>query len=199
MIETYQKMWRFMENKKPSVFVSTYEEGIQRVLDGKYAFLMESTMLDYILQRDCSLIQIGGILDNKGYGIGTPMGTNRQNENYPPLPPPKKKKEKIDGFIFSGSPWRDKISLAILELQEKGEIQILYDKWWKKLENICEKKKKKKDTKANSLGVVNIGGIFIVLIGGLAFAILVAIFEFCYYSKCGTSIERVSYLTVFER
>lgn len=34
MIETYKKMWRFMENKKPSVFVSTYEEGIQRVLEG---------------------------------------------------------------------------------------------------------------------------------------------------------------------
>lgn len=74
MIETYKKMWRFMDSKKPSVFVSTYEEGIQRVLDGKYAFLMESTMLDYIVQRDCNLIQIGGLLDNKGYGIGTPMG-----------------------------------------------------------------------------------------------------------------------------
>ncbi|KAK6633916.1 hypothetical protein RUM44_004523 [Polyplax serrata] len=161
MIETYKKMWRFMENKKPSVFVPTYEEGIQRVLNGKYAFLMESTMLDYILQRDCNLIQIGGILDNKGYGIGTPMG----------------------------SPWRDKISLAILELQEKGEIQILYDKWWKKLENICEKRGKNKDTKANSLGIDNIGGVFIFLIGGLALAILVAIFEFCYYSKCEISSE----------
>jgi len=32
-----------------------------------------------------------------------------------------------------GSPWRDKISLAILELQEKGDIQMLYDKWWKTL------------------------------------------------------------------
>lgn len=39
----------------------------------------------------------------KGYGIATPKG----------------------------SIWRDKISLAILELQEKGTIQILYDKWWK--------------------------------------------------------------------
>ncbi|KAG9432489.1 glutamate receptor ionotropic, kainate 2-like isoform X3 [Apis mellifera carnica] len=91
MIETYKKMWRFMENKKPSVFVPTYEEGIQRVLQGDYAFLMESTMLDYIVQRDCNLTQIGGLLDSKGYGIATPMG----------------------------SPWRDKISLAILELQEK--------------------------------------------------------------------------------
>lgn len=74
MIETYKKMWRFMENKKPSVFVPTYEEGIQRVLQGDYAFLMESTMLDYIVQRDCNLTQIGGLLDTKGYGIATPMG-----------------------------------------------------------------------------------------------------------------------------
>lgn len=47
MIETYKKMWRFMENRKPSVFVSSYEEGIKRVLEHPYAFLMESTMLDY--------------------------------------------------------------------------------------------------------------------------------------------------------
>lgn len=74
MIETYKKMWRFMENKKPSVFVPTYEEGIQRVLQGDYAFLMESTMLDYIVQRNCNLTQIGSLLDTKGYGIATPMG-----------------------------------------------------------------------------------------------------------------------------
>ncbi len=55
-----------MENKKPTVFVSTYEEGIKRVLEGNYAFLMESTMLDYIVQRDCNLTQIGGLLDTKG-------------------------------------------------------------------------------------------------------------------------------------
>lgn len=66
-----------MENKKPSVFVPTYEEGIQKVLQGQYAFLMESTMLDYIVQRDCNLTQIGGLLDSKGYGIATPMGKKK--------------------------------------------------------------------------------------------------------------------------
>lgn len=75
MIETYKKMWRFMESKKPSVFVTTYEEGIQKVLQGNYAFLMESTMLDYSVQRDCNLTQVGGLLDTKGYGIATPMGS----------------------------------------------------------------------------------------------------------------------------
>jgi hypothetical protein len=48
------------KNKKPSVFTTTYEEGIKRVLEGNYAFLMESTMLDYQVQRDCNLTQIGG-------------------------------------------------------------------------------------------------------------------------------------------
>ena len=33
-IETYQKMWRYMESKEPSVFVSTYKEGVERVLQG---------------------------------------------------------------------------------------------------------------------------------------------------------------------
>ncbi|XP_011500150.1 PREDICTED: glutamate receptor ionotropic, kainate 2-like [Ceratosolen solmsi marchali] len=165
MIETYKKMWRFMENKKPSVFVPTYEEGIQKVLQGNYAFLMESTMLDYIVQRDCNLTQIGGLLDTKGYGIATPMG----------------------------SPWRDKISLAILELQEKGEIQILYDKWWKSPSDMCMRNEKGKGSKANALGVDNIGGIFVVLLCGLAFAVLIAIFEFCYNSKRNAPVERVSF------
>ena len=30
-IKTYQKMWSYMENKKPSVFVKNYIEGVNRV------------------------------------------------------------------------------------------------------------------------------------------------------------------------
>lgn len=33
------------------------------------AFLMESTMLDYAVQRDCNLTQIGGLLDTKGIKV----------------------------------------------------------------------------------------------------------------------------------
>ncbi|UYV80327.1 GRIK1, partial [Cordylochernes scorpioides] len=72
-IETYQKMWRYMESR-PDVFVSSYDEGKAKVQAGNYAFLMESTMLDYMVQRDCNLTQVGGLLDSKGYGIATPMG-----------------------------------------------------------------------------------------------------------------------------
>ncbi|XP_076271919.1 glutamate receptor ionotropic, kainate 2 [Rhynchophorus ferrugineus] len=163
-IGIYQKMWRFMESRKPKVFVKSYEEGIQRVLQGNYAFLMESTMLDYAVQRDCNLTQIGGLLDSKGYGIATPKG----------------------------SPWRDKISLAILELQEKGVIQILYDKWWKNTGDVCTRDDKSKESKANALGVENIGGVFVVLLCGLALAILVAILEFCWNSKKNAQTDRQS-------
>ena len=44
------QMWHFMEEHQPSVFVKDYEEGIDRVKQGGYAFLMESTMLDYVVQ-----------------------------------------------------------------------------------------------------------------------------------------------------
>ena len=60
-----------MESHDPSVFVKTSQEGIMRVTKGNYAFLMESTMIDYTIQRHCDLMQVGGLLDSKGYGIGT--------------------------------------------------------------------------------------------------------------------------------
>ncbi|XP_044316565.1 glutamate receptor ionotropic, kainate 2 isoform X1 [Drosophila rhopaloa] len=156
MIETYKKMWRSMDNKKPTAFTTTYEDGIKRVNQGNYAFLMESTMLDYIVQRDCNLTQIGGLLDTKGYGIATPKG----------------------------SPWRDKISLAILELQEKGDIQMLYDKWWKNTDETCTRRSTSKQSKANALGLESIGGVFVVLIAGIFVAAVVAFFEFWFNFRC---------------
>lgn len=62
-----------------------------------------------------------------------------------------------------GSPWRDKISLAILHLQEKGVVQILYDKWWKNTGDVCNREDKTKDSKANALGVQNIGKKIVVI------------------------------------
>lgn len=65
-----------MSSHKPSVFVNNTKQGIERVMKGKYAYLLESTMNEYITQRNCDLMQVGGLLDSKGYGIGTPQGEN---------------------------------------------------------------------------------------------------------------------------
>ncbi|CAH4035980.1 unnamed protein product [Pieris brassicae] len=161
-IDIYQRMWQHMSSATPPALVSSYEEGVRRVLGGNYAFLMESTMLDHRVQRDCNLTQIGGLLDSKGYGIAT----------------------------WKGSPWRDKISLAILELQEKGVIQILYDKWWKNTGDVCNRDGK--DSKASPLGVQNIGGVFVTLLCGLVLAIVVAILEFCWNTRKTASQGRQS-------
>lgn len=72
-ISTFEKMWAFMSSK-PTALVKSNEEGIQRTLTADYALLMESTTIEYITQRNCNLTQIGGLIDSKGYGIGTPMG-----------------------------------------------------------------------------------------------------------------------------
>lgn len=67
-------MWNFMEAANPGVFENSTTKGLQRVKKGGYAFLLESTMNEYFTQRDCTLMQVGGLLDSKGYGIGTPRG-----------------------------------------------------------------------------------------------------------------------------
>ena len=35
-----------------------------------YAFFMESSSIEYIMERDCDLTKVGGELDSKSYGIG---------------------------------------------------------------------------------------------------------------------------------
>ncbi|CAK9294819.1 unnamed protein product [Gordionus sp. m RMFG-2023] len=153
-VNLFQKMWRFMESR-PHVFPQTQDEGVKKVMDGNYAFFMESTTIDYIIQRNCNLTQIGGLLDSKGYGIGTHLG----------------------------SPFRDPISLAILEMQENGQITLLYNKWWKNIGVTCHRDAISKESKASELGLENVGGIFVVLLGGIACSLVVGIIEFMWKAR----------------
>uniref|UniRef100_A0ABI7WXG4 Glutamate receptor n=1 Tax=Felis catus TaxID=9685 RepID=A0ABI7WXG4_FELCA len=156
-ISTYDKMWAFMSSRRQSVLVKSNEEGIQRVLTSDYAFLMESTTIEFVTQRNCNLTQIGGLIDSKGYGVGTPMG----------------------------SPYRDKITIAILQLQEEGKLHMMKEKWWRG--NGCPEEESKE---ASALGVQNIGGIFIVLAAGLVLSVFVAVGEFLYKSKKNAQLEK---------
>lgn len=133
-------------------------------------------------------------------------------------------------------------------------IQILYDKWWKNTGDVCNRDEKSKESKANALGVENIGehfrsgvtqtnliyyrtflttitqtktlsamresrtrdrdiykrslvginffnsisflgpragGVFVVLLCGLALAIIVAVLEFCWNSRKNAQTDRV--------
>ncbi|XP_037025793.1 glutamate receptor ionotropic, kainate 2-like isoform X2 [Bradysia coprophila] len=156
---TYQRMWTAMESASPSVFAENNAEGIDRVLNGnrKYAFLMESTSIDYTTARECNLMNVGTWLDSKGYGIAMPMD----------------------------SPYRTLISQAVLRLQEGGKLQQLKKKWWEG-ENACPKDEKSEDVQ---LKMGNVGGCFLVLLGGIGIAILLGIYEF-FWNINKMSVER---------
>lgn len=71
-------MWSYMRGADPSVFVKSTNEGVSRVRKskGKYAYLLESSMNEYIEQRKpCDTMKVGGNLDSKGYGVATPKGS----------------------------------------------------------------------------------------------------------------------------
>uniref|UniRef100_UPI00398E5901 glutamate receptor ionotropic, kainate 1 isoform X2 n=1 Tax=Pristiophorus japonicus TaxID=55135 RepID=UPI00398E5901 len=161
-ISIYEKMWAFMNSRKQTALLKNNDEGIQRVLTTDYALLMESTSIEYVTQRNCNLTQIGGLIDSKGYGVGTPMG----------------------------SPYRDKITIAILQLQEEGKLHMMKEKWWRG--NGCPEEDNKE---ASALGVENIGGIFIVLAAGLVLSVFVAIGEFVYKSRRNSDVEQGALLS----
>ena len=73
-LPTYKRMWSFMQANPEAAFVNSSAEGFERVKTSDYAYLAESTTIDYTVQRNCELDQVGGLLDSKGYGIATPKG-----------------------------------------------------------------------------------------------------------------------------
>ncbi len=133
--------------------------------------------------------------------------------------------------------------MAILELQENGRIQMLYNKWWKN-RGTCNNDEKQQEKEASSLGaftpvvsgrfakekplgirrdgqsqvafhvnseqfasdnfannekwfsagLANVGGIFVVLVTGLALAVISAVVEFVYNGRKHTNDKVPTFL-----
>merc|ERR550532_1842247 len=104
--EVYQKLAAFMAGiHQGEVMMKNNEAGLNKVLEaeGKYAFFMESAQIQYHQERKCKLSQVGGLLDSKGYGIATRLGT----------------------------PYKGLLDQAILKMMEQGVLHRLKVKWWK--------------------------------------------------------------------
>ncbi|XP_025016477.1 glutamate receptor ionotropic, kainate 2 isoform X1 [Tetranychus urticae] len=155
-LTVYRRMYEFMISH-PYVFAASGADGKKRVLNGNYAFLMESASIEYAIERECNLTQIGGLLDNKGYGIAT-----RRNSPYSRL-----------------------LSQGILQLQERGVLHTLKDRWWKQKRGggACADDAKKGSSSVTELSLGNVGGVFVVLVGGLSFSILMAVCEFMWRAR----------------
>ncbi|MGH0131140.1 UNVERIFIED_CONTAM: hypothetical protein FKN15_045106 [Acipenser sinensis] len=165
-IALFDKMWTYMKSAEPSVFVKTTAEGVVRVRKskGKYAYLLESTMNEYIEQRKpCDTMKVGGNLDSKGYGIATPKGSSL----------------------------RTPVNLAVLKLSEQGTLDKLKNKWWYD-KGECGAKDSGSKEKTSALSLSNVAGVFYILVGGLGLAMLVALIEFCYKSRAEAKRMKVA-------
>ncbi|XP_072857615.1 glutamate receptor 2 isoform X2 [Pogona vitticeps] len=165
-IQVFDKMWTYMKSAEPSVFVRTTAEGVARVRKskGKYAYLLESTMNEYIEQRKpCDTMKVGGNLDSKGYGIATPKGSSLRNA----------------------------VNLAVLKLNEQGLLDKLKNKWWYD-KGECGSGGGDSKEKTSALSLSNVAGVFYILVGGLGLAMLVALIEFCYKSRAEAKRMKVA-------
>lgn len=61
-------MYTYM-SQHPELLTVDNAQGLQWAQEDNYAFLMESSSIEYIIERNCDVTQIGGLLDDKGYGI----------------------------------------------------------------------------------------------------------------------------------
>lgn len=156
-IDTYKRINETMHKFKS--YLKSNDEGQKRVEEGKFAFFMESTSIEYIIERNCNLTQIGGLLDSKGYGLAT------------------SKKSRLK------RPYRTLLSEGILHLQETGMLHVLKNRWWKERRGGGTCTDDGKGGGVTELSLANVGGVFVVLVGGLCLAFMVAMGEFLWRSK----------------
>ncbi|KAH8409836.1 hypothetical protein KR222_009343, partial [Zaprionus bogoriensis] len=150
--KVYMKMNAYMASH-PEKLTENNQDGVDIVKSGtKYAFLMESTSIEYNTVRECNLKKIGEALDEKGYGIAMP-------KNWP---------------------YRDKFNNALLELQEQGVLARLKNKWWNEVgAGVCGAKS---DSDGPSeLKLENLSGIYAVLIVGSVLAFICSFLYWCLF------------------
>ncbi|XP_055300709.1 glutamate receptor ionotropic, kainate 2-like isoform X1 [Sitodiplosis mosellana] len=142
---TYRSMYRYME-RHPELLMDN-AAGVKMASDKEqdYAFLMESSSIEYVIERNCDVTQIGGLLDDKGYGIAM-----KKNSEY-----------------------RNALSEGILRMQESGKLATLKIKWWKEKKGggACSSKS---EEGAVPLELANVIGVFYVLSCGSTAAMFFA-------------------------
>ncbi|XP_070167334.1 glutamate receptor ionotropic, kainate 2-like isoform X4 [Polyergus mexicanus] len=146
---TYKKMYDYMTANKDEVLPKENKHGVEKVKTEDYAFLMESSSIEYIVERECAVSQVGGLLDEKGYGIA----------------------------MKKNSPYRHNFNAAILKLSESGSISELKKKWWEEKRGGGKCKEDGGSNSAEELGVPHVGGVFFVLTIGVVLSFVYTIFE----------------------
>ncbi|MBN3297553.1 GRID1 protein, partial [Amia calva] len=146
---TFAELWRTIsKNNGQDNSVTTASEGIRKAKQGGYAFLWDMAVVEYgaLTDDDCSVTVTGNSVSSKGYGIA----------------------------LQHGSPYRDLFSHKILELQEKGDLDILKQKWWPRTGRCDLDSHGSAQPDGRALRLHSFAGVFCILAAGLLLACLVA-------------------------
>ncbi|XP_046835531.1 ionotropic receptor 25a isoform X1 [Vespa crabro] len=150
--DKYTKMFQAM---KEANFPATAEEAIRRVLridsNNEFAYIEDASTIKYLAMTNCDVMQVGEEFSRKPYAIA----------------------------VQQGSPLKEQFNNAILILLNKRKLEKLKDKWWKR--NPERKDCGKEDEQSDGISIHNIGGVFVVIFVGIAFACLTLAFEYWWY------------------
>ncbi|CAG9769593.1 unnamed protein product [Ceutorhynchus assimilis] len=149
--ELYEQIFIHMRDH-PEDMPSENKDGVDMAEKERYAFFMESISIDYNTQRHCNLMRVGDQLDEKGYGIA----------------------------LKKDSPFRTKLSTAILKLQSSGVIEKIRKKWWEERKGGGQCTGSDDDTEATPLDLKNVEGIFYVTIFGTILGVVLVLFEYTF-------------------
>ncbi|XP_062270324.1 glutamate receptor ionotropic, delta-1 isoform X2 [Platichthys flesus] len=159
---SYAELWRTIsKNQGLDYSVSSPSEGIRKAKKSPYAFLWDMAVLEYaaLTDDDCTITVSGSSMSSKGYGIA----------------------------MQHGSPYRDLFSQKILELQEKGDLDIMKQKWWPRTGRCDLNSHAGASPDGRSLKLHSFAGVFCILAAGLLLACLVAGLEAWWNSnRCRT-------------
>ncbi|KAJ8360156.1 hypothetical protein SKAU_G00166810 [Synaphobranchus kaupii] len=155
---TFSELWRTIsKNNGHEYSVSSPSEGIRRAKKGPYAFLWDRAVVEYaaLTDDDCTFAVTGNSISSKGYGMA----------------------------LQHGSPHRDLFSQKILELQDKGDLDVLKQKWWPRSGRCHLDAQTSTQPEGRALKLHSFVGVFCILAGGLLLACLVASLEMWWNSN----------------
>ncbi|KAL3878973.1 hypothetical protein ACJMK2_031295 [Sinanodonta woodiana] len=132
--------------------VSCVKEGYERVLKEKYAFIWDSPSVRHEISKNCDLMEIGTPFNHKGYSIATQKD----------------------------SPFTEKLSLALLDLSERGILNHLEGKWWRS-PNCPDPRSSAKST---AIEIEAASGMFIVLLAGIVLSAIACALEYLITKEC---------------
>uniref|UniRef100_A0A1I7TCM6 PBPe domain-containing protein n=1 Tax=Caenorhabditis tropicalis TaxID=1561998 RepID=A0A1I7TCM6_9PELO len=131
------------------------DAAVDRVLNSVdgFAFIGDATEIKYAALTNCKLQQVGTEFSRKPYAIA----------------------------VQSGHILKDKISSAILMLLNQRRLETLKEKWW--TDNPNKVNCPDSSDESDGISIQNIGGVFIVILAGIALSIVTLAFEYYYYKR----------------